>query len=110
MTKEEKIRLVDSLLSNIKQSLNSNDYPVLIGTLNKRQGINGFEVAEVGHPVFEYKDRYIIYLESQHPLVEKVHGKELTVEKYTIKVPYYKETLTPLIDFISSKSSHTPPQ
>jgi hypothetical protein len=37
MTKEEKIRLVDSLLSNIKQSLNSNDYPVLIGTLNKRQ-------------------------------------------------------------------------
>lgn len=34
--------------------------PVLVGTLTKPFGINGYSRAEIGHPVFEFKDRYII--------------------------------------------------
>jgi hypothetical protein len=58
--------------------------PILVGTLTKPTGIKGFDTTEVGHPVFELKDRYIIYLTNQ-----------IT----TVAIPYYKETLRPHINF-----------
>jgi len=63
-----------------------NNVPIMVGTLNKAQGLNGFKKADIGHPVFEFKDRYIIYLESYDG-------------KTTVAVPYYKETLGPVINF-----------
>jgi len=77
--------------------------PILIGVLNTKQGINGFEIAEVGHPVFEYKDRYIIFLKSLTKTVEQVpdgngsHTK--TLIEFNVMIPYYKKTLSPFITF-----------
>jgi len=79
------------------------EMPVFVGTLNARQGLNGFEVAEVGHPVFDYKERYIIFLKCLTKTVEQIpdgnggHKKE--VIEYNVRVPYYRDTLKPFIDF-----------
>jgi hypothetical protein len=86
MTPEEKSELADAIIRLVQDRMTSNDMPILIGTLSKPQGINGFKKAEVGHPVFEHKDRYIIYLES-------LDGKT------AITIPYYKETLRLAINF-----------
>ena len=48
------------------------DAPILVGRLNKKQGLNGFVPAEVGHPVFEYKDRYLIFLKCLTKTAEQV--------------------------------------
>ena len=61
-----------------------NNEPKLIGKLNKPWGIIGFNRAEIGHPVYEVSDRYIIYLSN-----EKISKHE---------VRFYKETLLPNID------------
>lgn len=60
---------------------------VAIGTLNKPFGLNGFNTAEIGTVVYQKKDRYII---------------KLSNEKTTIEVPFYKETLSPNINFYFS--------
>lgn len=78
--------------------------PVMVGTLNKAQGIKGFEIAEIGHPVFEEGDRYIIYLKSETMTSEKVMNEHSGVYENvklfcSVKVPYYKKTLEPSIDF-----------
>jgi hypothetical protein len=79
------------------------ELPVLVGTLNTRQGLNGFEIAEVGHPVFDYKERYIIFLKCLTKTVEQIpdgnggHTKQII--EYNVRVPYYKKTLEPFIDF-----------
>lgn len=86
MTDKEKVDLMDYIIRYMEESVTSSDMPIMIGTLNKAQGINGFKNADVGHPVFEFKDRYIIYL-------ERNDGKT------TVSVPYYRETLKPVIDF-----------
>lgn len=62
------------------------DIPLMIGTLNKAQGIIGYKKADIGHPVFEAKDRFLIYLESNDG-------------KITLTIPYYKGSLKPFIDF-----------
>lgn len=105
MTESDKIRLANivvEFLSSIKQS---NDTPIMVGTLIKRQGIKGFKVADVGHPVFEFKDRYIIYVQSETELTEKVYDPKrqqfnTSVGFFTVAIPYYKETLAHVIDFI----------
>jgi hypothetical protein len=79
------------------------DAPILVGRLNKKQGLNGFVPAEVGHPVFEYKDRYLIFLKCLTKTAEQVpdgnggHTKHMI--QYNVIVPYYKKTLSPFIDF-----------
>ena len=86
MTDKEKVDLMDYIIRYMEEKVISADMPVMIGTLNKALGLNGFKRADVGHPVFEFKDRYIIYLESNDG-------------KTTVSVPYYKDTLKPVIDF-----------
>ena len=90
MTGADKIGLVDRLLSELSQLEKNSDMPVMVGTLTTPQGIRGFEVAMIGHPVFEARDRYIIYLKSVLP----VQGVIIMVA-----VPYYKETLKSIIQF-----------
>lgn len=83
---KEKIELMNYIIKYIKEKATSDDMPVFVGVLNRAQGFNGFKRAEIGHPVFEFKDRYIIYLESND-------------EKTTVSIPYYKDNLKFSIDF-----------
>lgn len=79
------------------------DCPVYIGELQKPFGLNGFELAQVGHPVFSYKERYIIFLQSLTKSVEQVpdgkggHNKQ--VIDFNVVVPFYKKTLHNHIKF-----------
>lgn len=84
MTNEEKILFADYILRFFKKE--EQEMPKQIGVLNRAQGFNWYKKCDVGHPVYEYKDRYYIYVESNDG-------------KMTMPVPYYKETLRPLIDF-----------
>ena len=86
MTDKEKINLADFIINTIKERSLDSDMPVFIGTLNKAQGIKGFKTAEIGHPVFDTKDRYTIYLERDDALL-------------TVSVSYYKKTLSSSINF-----------
>ena len=78
--------------------------PILVGYLKEATGIKGFEKAEQGHPVFEYKDRYIIFLKSLLPTMNQIpdgnggHRKEIV--EYNVIIPYYKKTLSPIVNFI----------
>lgn len=86
MNDKEKIDLMDYIIKYMQEKVTSQDMPIMVGSLNKQNGVIGFKKADIGHPVFEFKDRYIIYLESND-------GKTI------ISVPYYKETLKNAIDF-----------
>jgi hypothetical protein len=57
---------------------------VLVGTLNKAFGIIGYDIAKVGHPVYDDGQRYIIYL--THPTLP------------VNRVPFYKEDLTVILN------------
>lgn len=95
MNDKEKIeRIIDIL----KQDVVDENTPSLVGKLNKPQGLNGFYLAEVGHPVFQLKDRYVIYLESKTPQMISGHGKETIFQDFKVAVPYHIETLAPFID------------
>ena len=85
MNNEDKIKLADQIISFVRDGLTSQDLPVLYGTLNRSQGIIGFKIADIGHPVFEYKGKYIIYLERNDGQI-------------TIEVPYNKSSLEPAIE------------
>jgi hypothetical protein len=84
MNDEQKIALMDRIIAIVRDSQTSEDMPVLVGTLVIKTGLKGFKPAEIGHPVFEYKGQYIIYLESNDG-------------KTAVKVPYHKETLADYI-------------
>jgi len=76
--------------------------PVLIGELTVKTGLKGFHAAEIGHPVFEVNDRYVIFLKSENPISDRVFNKqsnsyESQLYYYDIAVPYYKKTLLPHI-------------
>jgi hypothetical protein len=58
------------------------DKEVLIGELTHPFGIKGYTLAEVGHPIFETKDRYVVYL--KHP------------DGWKHRVAFYKDTFTSL--------------
>lgn len=105
MTEKQKVDLMDYVIKYIQEATTSEDLPTMVGTLNKPLGIKGFKKADVGHPVFEYKDRYIVYLESERELTEKVYDHErqqfnTKVGFFTVAIPYYKDTLKPCIDFL----------
>ena len=65
--------------------------PILIGKLNKDFGYKGFKPIEIGTDVFLFKDRY--YFE-----MIPLNGGKTVIQKF------YKETLTPCINFISNDS------
>jgi len=79
----------------IENSEEKEEKKVQIGTLNKRWGIKGYDVAEVGHPVYETNDRYIITL--THPTLPSED------------IPFYKDTLRPCIDFFDSNNEESKP-
>lgn len=82
MTDKQKVELVDRLIREIEEL---SDHGMvtrlpLVGTLVQAQGIHGFKKCDVGHPVFEKGDRYILYMET-------LDGKQV------VEVPYYPDTL-----------------
>ena len=88
MKNEIKIQIFDTLLELLNRNQEDKTIsPKMVGTLNKRTGINGFKVAEIGTPVFDSGDKYFVMLES----LDGVRNLE---------VSYYKDTLKPSIDFI----------
>jgi hypothetical protein len=98
MTNQQKIQLADIIIREMERSFTGDDMPVMVGVLNKPIGLNGFKMAEIGHPVFEFMDKYVIYLESSTPdKVVKV-GEPLVYQDFKVTVPYYKQTLEPFID------------
>lgn len=88
MKNEDKLRLADQVIRFIEElSEGQVNMPVMVGTLKRVWGLNGFKKAEIGTPVFEFNDRYIIYLET-------LNGDR------NVEVPFYKDTLKPVIEFI----------
>lgn len=77
------------------------EVPIYVGTLNRSQSLKGFDNTE-GEPVFEFKDRYLVYMQSSTPMRERVFengGYVDKVYKYKVCVPYYKKTLSPFINY-----------
>lgn len=98
-----------SVISALKKVMNEDEVPELIGELKKAFGLNGFEKAEIGHPVFQLRDRYILFLKSETMLVEKVYNQKSNVQEtrkffYSICVPFYIETLKPDVNLLTDKS------
>lgn len=87
MTQEQKdklISMIETYIDSTKEDLKI--APKMIGTLNKVIGINGFKKAEIGSPIWDSGDRYFIMLEN-------IEGTR------SLEVAYYKDTLSPFIDF-----------
>lgn len=99
MTNEEKLKLAERIIEFVQDSYVNEDVPQLVGELNKPQGIKGFKLADVGHPVFELKDRYIIYMESEFEEKIAKPFEPVVFKPINVAVPYYKETLSPFINF-----------
>lgn len=93
MTDEDKLDLMNIIIRFMEDKASSSDIPVMVGTLSRPQGINGFKRADIGHPVFEFKDRYVIYLVRNDGEV-------------TVTIPYYKESLTSSINFGGKSTLH----
>lgn len=78
--------------------------PILIGTLKETFGLNGFEKAEPGHPVFEFNDRYVLFLKCLTKTMEQVPdgngGHTKNMIEYNVIVPFYKKSLLPKIELI----------
>ena len=77
-------------LFGVSVSLPMVEQPILIGHLNKILGYNGFNKIEIGTPVYSFKDRY--YFE-----MTPINGGKVVIQKF------YKDTLTPCIDFVSNE-------
>jgi hypothetical protein len=87
MDKKLKLQLADMVIEFL--SRNQKDEVIVarqIGTLNKAQGQRGFKLADIGTPIFDIGDMYMIMFES-------LDGKR------NAEVTYYKETLARVIDF-----------
>lgn len=84
--KKELADMIIRFISEHADKKTKDDMPVMVGTLNRVVGINGFVKAQPGDPVFEYRDRYVIYLVS-------VDGKQ------TVSIPYYKHNFKDSINF-----------
>lgn len=80
MTNKDKIALVDRLLEELKEEAGGKQVRNMVGTLTRPQGLKGFHKCDIGHPVFQKDDRYVLYMES-------IDGKTV------VEVPYYIETL-----------------
>lgn len=108
MNNDEKVRIIDLLIEQVKESLRDQDVPFLVGLLNHPYGLNGFKMDEIGHPVFELNDRYIVYLESESPIQISKYGQETIYQHFKISVPFYKTTLSPYITFLTTPALDKP--
>lgn len=79
----DKIAIIDRILEMVEEKKESNTLKV-VGTLTVAQGIKGYKKAEIGTPVVEKVDRYIIVMET-------LGGRS------SVEIPYYKESLAPVI-------------
>jgi len=94
MKKEIKIALAEQiidLVNSFSREIEA-ERPKFIGTLNKSFGYLGLKKCEIGTPVFEFQDRYIIIMETL-----EYADKNQPIKAVDIR--YYKETLNPFIDF-----------
>lgn len=81
MKPQDKLRLVDMITDYISRfEVPSKEVPKMIGTTSIALGIIGFKRLEIGAPVFDIGDRYMVVMES-------LDGKT------AVEVNYYKETL-----------------
>jgi len=84
---------------------NPDQSPIYIGELIKPFGLNGFERADIGHPVFELKDRYVIFLKCLTKTLEQIPdgngGHVKTFIEFNSMIPFYKNTLKENIKFIN---------
>ncbi len=84
----DKERIFDLLVEQLSRYQDDKQLmPKMVGMLNKQVGLNGFKVAEIGTPIFDTGDRYLLMLES-------LDGKT------NVEMTYYKETLKSSINFI----------
>lgn len=84
----KKIRDIDTALHLLGVESDESEQPAMkmVGNLKTVFGLNGYDKAEIGHPVYEKGDRYVIFL---------------TSEKYpALEVPFYKQHLHKHIEFI----------
>lgn len=89
MNLQEKATAYDRIVAMVTEHAEENTKVMKqVGTLMKKQGIKGFKTMEEGDPVFELGDRYILVMET-------LDGKS------SAQVPYYKETLGPVIEFMA---------
>jgi len=86
MTNEQKVAIIDQVINLINQA-DKESLPIMVGTLTRPFGLNGFKMAEVGHPVFDFNNRYFVYLERDDG-------------KLTVEVPFYHDTLKEFIKFL----------
>ncbi len=88
MTVQDKAKAYDQIIAIIGGVSESKDTAMkCVGHLTKKQGIKGFKPMEIGEPVFELNDRYILVMET-------LDGKN------SAQVPYYKEALAPYVELL----------
>ena len=80
MTDKEMVARIRELVTDESAEVGVITRLKMVGKLTQAQGIKGFRKCEVGHPVFEKGDRYILFMES-------IDGKTV------VEVPYYPQTL-----------------
>ena len=98
MKKETKIELFDQIMNVI--AFHSKEekqlIPKNIGVLNKRVTQIGFKPLEIGTPVFEFQDRYLLFFETLNG------DKSCEIRYYKEPHPgYEKWALKNMIDFIN---------
>jgi hypothetical protein len=86
MQDAQKIAIVDQIINLITQA-DKESLPVMVGALIKPFGIIGFRTAEIGHPVFDFNGKYLLYLDRNDG-------------KLTVEVPFYQSTLKEFIKFV----------
>lgn len=64
MNDQQKIALAECVLAFLKENTASVEIPKAVDTLAQSFGLNGFKKADIGTPVFEYRDKYLVYLET----------------------------------------------
>ena len=89
MTDQDKIALANivlNLIPNHLQGTTSTTPMQMVGTLRIAQGVKGFKTCEPGTPVFRQGDRLVLVMET-------LDGRS------SANIPYYPETLAPIVDF-----------
>lgn len=86
---EAKIQVIDLFgIAVSKEQIE--ETPILVGYLNKVFGFNGYEMVEVGTPVYSFKNSYYFEMTS-------INGGNVYVQKF------HKESIVPFINFINNE-------
>lgn len=89
MTDQDKIAFANAVLNLIPNHLQgtTGTTPMqMVGVLRIAQGVKGFKTSEPGTPVFRQGDRLVLVMET-------LDGRS------SANIPYYPETLAPIVDF-----------